>query len=103
MIAELKKLLAQCHVVQGENRTIDLIMAADYSYLLQRSKEELALATAVAESKIEPEEKEDKLEKFEQHAKLLIQLVNMARYKLQCTLSSPKQLPDQKPKSKKRS
>jgi hypothetical protein len=88
MFSELKSLLASCHV-KKDDPTFKIMADAEPRYLIQRAKEELALAC-----------NETDFEAADKRMKLSIVLTNLARYKLRCNLLSPKQQLGTAPKPK---
>lgn len=70
MIAELKKSLSQCHL-NGSDQAVQFLMQATPIYLITRAKEEMWA--------VNPENDPQVTEK---QLRLSIQLLNIARYKL---------------------
>lgn len=73
MFAQLKSLLAECHVSK-DDKEFETIVDANIEYLLRRSNEAISRA-ALGEN-------------FEPNLKLSIRLLNLARYKHQQALNA---------------
>lgn len=74
MIAELKKLLSECHMKAGD-KTVKILGNSNFNYLVARMKEEL--------DNLETVDPDDG------RLKLIIQLATIARYKLKPKKEKP--------------
>jgi hypothetical protein len=80
MIAELRALLAECHIKSGQLTKV--LEKADWSFMLQRAEEELEKA---GEATVD-----GMFKLADEKLKFVIQLLNMARYKMKGDYESTK-------------
>ncbi len=77
MLAKLKKLLSGCHILK-KDILVNALLDSSEAYLIQRALEEMKIAN------ITPD---DSFENKDARLRTVIQLINLARYKAQCSRS----------------